>query len=68
MMTAQEQLDKINEAIRAIEDGAQEYQIGSRKIVKASLSTLYSERVRLNNQLENERSNGGVYVARFDRR
>ncbi len=68
MMRAEEQLEQLNEAINAIENGAQEYQIGSRRIVKASLSTLYSERIRLSNQLENERNNGGVYVARFDRR
>lgn len=67
-MTTEEQLKQLNEAISAIENGAQEYQIGSRKIVKASISTLYSERVRLNYQLENERNNGGIYVARFDRR
>lgn len=67
-MTTEEQLKQLNEAISAIENGAQEYQIGSRKIVKANISTLYSERVRLNYQLENERNNGGIYVARFDRR
>ncbi|MCI1478110.1 MAG: peptidylprolyl isomerase [Clostridium beijerinckii] len=67
-MTTEEQLEQLNEAISTIENGAQEYQIGSRRITKASLSTLYSERLRLNNQLENERNNGGVYVARFDRR
>lgn len=67
-MKTEEQLKQINEAISAIENGAQEYQIGSRRIVKGSLSTLYSERRRLAYQLENEFNNGGTFVARFDRR
>lgn len=67
-MTTEMQLNQINEAISAIENGAQEYQIGSRRIVKANISALYTERQRLSNQLENEKNNGGIYVARFDRR
>lgn len=67
-MTVQEQYNQINSAIDAIENGAQEYQIGSRRVVKASLATLYKERQRLSGQLESENNNGGMYVAQFDRR
>ncbi|MFR4983120.1 MAG: hypothetical protein ACLUC0_18575 [Clostridium neonatale] len=67
-MNTDEQLKQINEAISAIENGAQEYQLGSRRIVKANINNLYAERRRLAYQLENERNNGGIYVVRFDRR
>lgn len=66
-MTTREQLDQINEAIKAIELGAQEYRIGSRQIRKADLSVLYKERRELEYKLANEES-GGIYVARFDTR
>lgn len=39
-----DRLDSINKAIEAIENGAQEYQIGSRRIRRADLKTLYDER------------------------
>lgn len=66
-MTTQQQIDQINKAIEAIENGAQEYQIGTKKITRANIATLYHERERLENKLYTER-NGGVYVATFDRR
>ena len=37
-------LNSINKAIEAIENGAQEYQIGTRRIKRADLKTLYDER------------------------
>lgn len=67
-MTVQEQYNQINSAIDAIENGAQEYQIGTRRVVKASLATLYKERQRLAGQLQSEDNNGGMFVAQFDRR
>lgn len=66
-MTTQEQLVQINKAIGAIEDGAQEYSIGSRRLRRPDLSLLYKERRLLQQQLAEE-SGSGVFVATFDRR
>lgn len=66
-MTTQEQLEQINPAIAAIEKGAQEYNIGSRRLRRADLSVLYQERRMLQRQLFEE-NGGGVSVAVFDRR
>lgn len=66
-MMLQEQLEQINNAIKAIEDGAQEYTIGSRRLRRPDLSTLYQERRLLRQQLYEENS-GSVTVAVFDRR
>lgn len=69
-MSAAEQLNQINNAIAAIENGAQEYRIGSKQIRRADLSVLYTERRRLQQLYEQEQSNSipGIYVASFDRR
>jgi hypothetical protein len=40
--TLETQLARVQEAIRAIEEGAQEYQIANRRLTKANLSTLYA--------------------------
>lgn len=66
-MNGVDSLNQINTAISAIEQGAQEYQIGSRRIKKAELSVLYNERRRLEQQIREE-NYGGVSVACFDRR
>lgn len=66
-MTTREQLDQINAAINAIENGAQEYQIGSRRITKPDISVLYRERERLELKLKQE-TESGIFVAVFDRR
>jgi len=66
-MTLQEQLDQINKAIAAIEDGAQEYRIGNRSLRRPDLATLYRERRELRRQLYEE-NGGGIFVAIFDRR
>ena len=62
-MPLEEQIQQINAAISAIEGGAQEYQIGSRKIRKPDLIVLYNERRMLQAQLAAE--GGSMYVARF---
>jgi len=67
-MTTREKLDQINRAITAIESGAQEYSIGSRRIKRPDLSILYQERRILQQQYEAEIGTGGVTVAVFDRR
>ena len=66
-MTTQEQLDQINKAITAIENGAQEYSIGSRRLRRPDLSMLYQERRQLMRQ-NIEENGGSVTVAVFDRR
>lgn len=66
-MTTLEQLDQINRAISAIENGAQEYSTGSRRLRRADLATLYKERRILQQQLAQE-NGGGTYVTVFDRR
>ena len=64
--TTEERLCTIDEAIYAIEHGAQSYNLGSYSVTKASLATLYAERDKLITQLENERG-GGTYVGVFRR-
>lgn len=66
-LTTQEQLDQINKAITAIENGAQEYSIGSRRLRRPDISLLYRER-RLLQQQYSEENGGGISVATFDRR
>lgn len=46
--------DNILLAINKIENGAQEYRIGSRTVRRADLSTLYAEWENLNRQIENQ--------------
>lgn len=69
-MNTGEQLEQLNNAISAIENGAQEYRIGSKQVRRADLSVLYSERRRLQQIYDQEQSQSipGIYVARFDRR
>lgn len=66
-LTTQEQLTQINTAISAIESGAQEYTIGSRRLRRPDLSVLYQERRQLQQQLIQEYA-GDTFVAAFDRR
>ena len=53
-MTTQQQLDEINTAITTILTGAQEYNIGTRKVRKADLNFLTVERQRLEQKLQGE--------------
>lgn len=66
-MTTQEQLDQINAAITLVEGGAQEYQIGNRRISRPNIFNLYREREKLQQRLAQE-NGGDTYVAAFDRR
>lgn len=52
MINYESDLDSINRAIAAIEQGAQEYRIGTRTVRRADLSTLYGERIRLQQCVE----------------
>jgi hypothetical protein len=51
METIQEQLTRVQSAIAAIESGAQEYGIGSRRVTKADLKVLYDREASLKQQL-----------------
>jgi hypothetical protein len=66
-MSVTDDLAAINTAIAAITGGAQEYQIGSRRIRKADLRLLFEERRRLEAQVTEE-TGGNIAVAYFDRR
>lgn len=66
MSTASELL-QINNAIAAIESGAQEYRIGSRSLRRGDLKTLYDERRRLKAEIAIENGDN-VVVAQFDGR
>lgn len=66
-MTTQEQLDQVNAAIAAILNGAQDYQLGSRRISRANIYHLFRERDRLERKLYEE-NNCTTNVAVFDRR
>lgn len=70
MESYSEQLKRIEEAIAAIEGGAQSYSIGSRRVERASLSTLYEERRKLRARASEEAGGGytGVFYGEFDRR
>ncbi|RPF41904.1 hypothetical protein EDD70_2964 [Hydrogenoanaerobacterium saccharovorans] len=57
----------LDSAIAAIESGAQEYRIGSRTVRRADLSTLYAERIRLEQKIEAQ-GYSGITVARLMRR
>ena len=61
-----DRLNSINKAIEAIENGAQEYQIGTRRIKRADLKTLYDGRTMISEINAKERSN--TVVAMFDTR
>ena len=49
-----ERLISINAAVAAIEGGAQEYKIGSQMVKRADLATLYSERRRLQSEVDGQ--------------
>ncbi len=62
-----ERLNSIKKAIEAIENGAQEYQIGTRRIKRADLKTLYDERRTILAEI-NARETCSTRVAVFDTR
>lgn len=64
-----EQLEQVNKAILAIQNGAQEYQIGTRKIKRPELGLLYKERDRLEEEIDVLENGGGIFkVAVFEGR
>jgi hypothetical protein len=65
--TTEEQLAKLEAAIDAIQGGAQEYSIGSRRVKRADYSVLCKE-YRLLKQQQVQETSGDTFVAVFDRR
>lgn len=54
MDTLQQQLERVQAAIAAIESGAQEYDIDSQNVTKANLKTLYEREIFLKQQIAYE--------------
>jgi conjugal transfer/entry exclusion protein len=64
-----EQLAQVERAILVIQNGAQEYSIGTRRLKRADLSLLYQERNRLEREIEALENGGGIFrVAVFEGR
>lgn len=60
------QLERVQAAIAAIEDGAQSYQIANRRVTKGDLATLYAREKSL--KAEIARAEGGdLYFAELGR-
>ena len=55
------QLERVQDAIAAIESGAQEYWVAGRKLMRADLATLYAKEKWLRQMVERE-SRGGIRV------
>ena len=66
MDTLETQLARVQEAIRAIEEGAQEYSIANRRITKANLATLYARENALKAEIA-RRDGGDVLFAQMGR-
>lgn len=71
-MSLTDDLTQIKAAIAAIETGAQEYSIGSRRFKRPDLSLLYSERQSIQNRIQADDPGTGLfgrtYVSEFDGR
>lgn len=66
METLETQLARVQEAIRAIEEGAQEYSIANRRITKANIATLYARENALKAEIA-RRDGGDVLFAQMGR-
>lgn len=56
--TIKQQLRRVRLAISRIEEGAQEYTIGNRRLTRADLKTLYDRENALQNALADARGGG----------
>lgn len=59
--TLQEQLERVQSAIAAIESGAQEYSIGGRRVRKADLPVLYEREKDLLTRIDAEQYGTRAY-------
>lgn len=67
-MDYKKRLVDIYAAIIAIEEGAQEYSVGTRKVRKADLSLLYKERDFIEEKIKIESGCESTFVASFYQR
>ncbi|EGJ8650645.1 peptidylprolyl isomerase [Salmonella enterica] len=65
LIKLQEQLLNVNKAILAVQNGAQEYRIGSRSVKRADLSLLYKERNRIEKEIEIHRRGGSMFHSSY---
>ncbi|MEK5086821.1 hypothetical protein MKY98_07785 [Paenibacillus sp. FSL M8-0228] len=61
LLKLREQLLEVETAISAIQSGAQEYSIANRSLKRADLATLYTERSRLEQEIEALESGNGMF-------
>ena len=66
MDTLETQLAHVQEAIRTVEGGAQEYSIANRRLVKANLATLYARENALKAEIA-RRDGGDLRFAQMGR-
>ena len=59
----EEQLASVQDAIEKIEMGAQEYQIGNRRLTRADLKTLYSREAALRSAIAAQNGAGDTKTA-----
>ena len=59
--TLQVQLDDLDDAIHAIETGAQSYGVGGRRVDRGKLSDMYKERAALQAALDQASGGGGLF-------
>ncbi len=56
--TLEQQLRRVRLAIARIEEGAQEYTVGNRRLTRADLKTLYDREAQLANAIADAKSGG----------
>lgn len=66
MESLETQLERVQMAIAAIENGAQSYQIANRKVTKGDLATLYAREKSLKAEIARA-SGGDLYFAELGR-
>ena len=62
MDTLENQLERVQAAIAAIEEGAQDYQIDNRKVSHADLATLYKREAALKNEIARQSGDTILYA------
>lgn len=62
--TLEVQLDRVQTRIAAIESGASEYQIGSRRLKNHELATLYTREKDLMNRIAKQNNGNVAYMGR----
>lgn len=61
-MTYQEQLESVQKAIKAIEEGGQSYTIGNRQLNRGNLKELYTREKELRRLVAIENNGGNIRI------